>query len=431
LARIVGFVLTCLAASGQVLDFTIDTGGPHHVVQGHYTFFWAKGRVLAGTDVAGAPGTIPSISGLPPGATAEFVDMVRYCCKTWMYTLDAQNPIKISASTTTPVGAYPLLLTYDRQGLKRSVTYTIYVDPVPAPIHKTGTYFPPDTLLASLAQWQSNMVTYGKKHCTPAEAAYSDYTVAFYDGTRVYYQIADLTGDSSFNACADMVYGGYSTYVNKLSGKVPGYNVFPHGLAMQFQRTGDLAARQTLTTLRNGDAYSGMGDIWSTIDWGRSREVSYGIETNLVEESLGGVPNPNSQDMVEAQFGHFDQWFVSKSADYAEPFMVGLAAEALIQYWDKSRDPRVLPTLQMAADQLWAKSFNTTCNCFYYYNSSTDFRPTADLNLLIAPLYGWVYQQTGAQIYRDQGDKMFDSGVAGAWLDGGKQFSQNYRRADW
>ncbi|MBZ5636897.1 MAG: hypothetical protein LAO55_27555, partial [Acidobacteriia bacterium] len=51
----------------------------------------------------------------------------------------------------------------------------------------------------------------------------------------------------------------------------------------------------------------------------------------------------------------------------------------------------------------------------------------SDLNLLLAPMYGWVYQRTGAQIYRDQGDQLFNAGVAGAWLDGGKQFSQNYR----
>ena len=53
--------------------------------------------------------------------------------------------------------------------------------------------------------------------------------------------------------------------------------------------------------------------------------------------------------------------------------------------------------------------------------------PSPDLNLLIAPVNGWVYQQTGAQIYRDQGDQIFNAGVSGAFLSGGKQFSQNYR----
>ena len=313
-------------------------------------------------------------------------------------------------------------------GIQRSVTYTIYVDPVPSPIHKTGNYFPPDTSLASLAQWQSNMVTYGRKYCTPAEAgSYSMYTVGYYDGTRIYYQIADLTGDSSFNACADLVYGSYSKYVNDNKGGIPGYQEFPHGIAMRFQRTGDLAARQTLTTLKNGGSFSNWPDAASIIDWGRSRETSYAIETNLVDQAQGGAPNPHFQDLVEAQFGQFDQWFVSKSTKYVQPFMVALAAEALIQYWDVSHDPRVLPTLQMAADQVWAQSWDTSTHKLRYWEDDGTFALYSDLNLLLAPMYGWVYQQTGAQIYRDEGDELFNYGVAGAWLDGGKQFSQNYR----
>ena len=79
-----------------------------------------------------------------------------------------------------------------------------------------------------------------------------------------------------------------------------------------------------------------------------------------MDQAQGGAPNPHFQDLVEAQFGQFDQWFVSKSTKYVQPFMVALAAEALIQYWDVSHDPRVLPTLQMAADQVWAQSWDTS-----------------------------------------------------------------------
>ena len=38
-----------------------------------------------------------------------------------------------------------------------------------------------------------------------------------------------------------------------------------------------------------------------------------------------------------------------------------------------------------------------------------------------------VYLQTGDTVYRDRGDKAFAGGVRGAWLGGGKPFSQNYR----
>ncbi|MBZ5632298.1 MAG: Ig domain-containing protein, partial [Acidobacteriia bacterium] len=415
-----------LAVSAQIQDFAIDTSGPHHVVQGHYMFFNATGRILAGTEESG---TVPSVSGLPPGATAEFVNMLRFCCSTTLYSITGNIPIKISTSSSTPAGTYPVqVILRTREGVQRSSTYTIYVDPVPSLIQKPGTYFPPDTPLASLAKWKSNMVTYGRKHCTAANAGqYSMYTVGYYDGTRIYYQIADLTGDSSFNACADLVYGSYSKYVNDNKGAIPGYQEFPHGIAMRFQRTGDVAARQTLTALRTGGAYSNWPNVASIIDWGRSREVSYAIETNLVDRSLGGVPNPYFQDLIEALFGQFDQWFVSKSATYVQPFMVALAAEALIQYWDVTHDPRVPPTLQMAADQVWAQSWDPSSKLLRYWEEDGTFALYSDLNLLLAPMYGWVYQRTGAQIYRDQGDQLFNAGVAGAWLDGGKQFSQNYR----
>jgi hypothetical protein len=50
-----------------------------------------------------------------------------------------------------------------------------------------------------------------------------------------------------------------------------------------------------------------------------------------------------------------------------------------------------------------------------------------DLNLLIAPTYGWVFRQSGDATYRQRGDQIFAGGVKRAYLGGGKQFDQNYR----
>ena len=49
-----------------------------------------------------------------------------------------------------------------------------------------------------------------------------------------------------------------------------------------------------------------------------------------------------------------------------------------------------------------------------------------DLNLLIAPAFAWMYQQTGDTTYRDRGDQIFAGGVKGAISTDGKQFNQNY-----
>jgi hypothetical protein len=421
------FVFMCLGTSAQVTDFAIDTQGPHHVVQGHYMFFSVSGRVLAGTD--NESGTVPFLSGLPAGITGEFVDLPRYCCGTFLYRLVGDNPIKISTSSSTPTGAYPVQVTYKTpEGVQRTTTYTIYVDPLPSLIQKTGVYFPSNAPLASATQWNADMLTYGHEHCTALDAGqYSQFSVGYYDGTRIYYQIADLTGDSSWNTCAGMVYASYSSYVIGANGQIPGYQVFPQGIAMRYQRTGEAGALQTLTSMETNGLYSYWPDPPSIIDWSRSRELSYGIETNLTYQSVGQPANPHLQDLIEIQLGHFDQWFMSKSTPYRQPFMVALAGEALIQYWDQTHDPRIPPILQMAADQIWAESWDTSCNCFRYYDDDGTFTRSQDLNLLIAPLYGWLFQQTGFQGYRDQGDQIFNSGVTGAWLDGGKQYAQNYR----
>jgi hypothetical protein len=413
-------------ASAQVTDFSISTSGPHHVVQGRYFMFYAVGKILAGTD-EGSP--VPTVTNLPPGATVEFPNMQRFCCQSSLYQLTSDNPVRIVTSPNTPVGTYTVQVKYTTKGgVTRSVPYTVYVDPVPVPpIPLAVTTTPP---LAGYNLWKANAATYGLKHCTPAETSNLwEGNVWYYDGARVYFQISDLTGDHSFDNCAAMVQAAYSQYVNANSGRIPGYTVFPQGLAMRYQRFNDAGARQTLANLRSGGAYTDWANSAYVIDWSVSRETSYAIETNLADQSVGGVPNPHLQDLVEAQFGHFDQWFLSKSSSIVQPFMVALASEALIAYWDKTQDPRVLPMLKLAADQLWAQSWSVPCQCFLYYNDPavpSNTSPAADLNGLIAPIYGWVFKQTGLTLYRDRGDQIFN-GSQNAWLDGGKQFSQTYR----
>ena len=47
--------------------------------------------------------------------------------------------------------------------------------------------------------------------------------------------------------------------------------------------------------------------------------------------------------------------------------------------------------------------------------------------MMFTPLYGFVFKHTGDVKYRDIGDLAFTSGTKRAYLDRGKQFTQNYR----
>ena len=416
-------LLACMPGKAQTLDFALRTWGPESVVSGHYMFFDVTGEVVSGTNDQMAT---PSISGLPPGATAHFVNMERFCCGTKLWRVDSMTPVKIQTESYTPPGAYPLTITYRTDnGIERSTTYPLNVLPKPGSVRKEGP-FPPIPALPSLAKWEQDMLTYGQKHCTESEATIWEGFAWYYDGERVYSQIAEYTHNGYWYSCAELEDSVYRPYVIGSGGAVPGYRVFPHGLAMDYERTGDVLSRDAVELLY-GSGYASVPNLAYDIGWESSREVAYALNTHLVHERLGGVRSQSLQDLAEAVMGHFDQWFVSGKAAYTQPFMVALSAEALIGYYELTGDNRVPPLLKLAADRLWEKSWDSSTHSFLYYNDAGGSGPAPDLNLLIAPLYGWLYQQTADAAYRDMGDQIFTGGVQGAWLDGGKQFSQNYR----
>ena len=82
--------------------------------------------------------------------------------------------------------------------------------------------------IPQLALWQSHMVTVGQQYCSSAIAnknAALDPALGatYYDAARVFYQIADYTGNSSWNTCAQAAAYVYrDRYVMPNSGKVPG-----------------------------------------------------------------------------------------------------------------------------------------------------------------------------------------------------------------
>lgn len=426
-------------ASSQTLDYVISASGPHYVVQGHYIFFQVNGSVLHGTD---QPAT-PSVSGLPGAATASWPDLKKFCCGSFLYRISGSTTVKINTSSSTPVGTYVLRITYTSQsGVVRTTSFRLYVDrlrSLPA-VSRYPAFVP----LASVAQWEENMTHFGRAHCTAVEMAgmYQGW-VWYYDGERVYYQIADYTGDKAlWEPCALMVQANYRGYVlantnSSGAADIPGYKVFAKGLALNVRRTGDPVSKEAVAALANSP-YAALGNAGNSvsatnlISWRTSRETAYAIEAQQANVLVGNQVGAEYQDLIEIALGHLSQWFVDRTANYTQPFMVALTAEALIDYWETSHDPRVPPMLKLAADALWFNSWDRVHLCFNYYgdNGSID-SPSRDLNLLIAPLYGWVFAQTGLSQYRREGDMIFNAGVAGAWLGspgaGGKQFSQNYR----
>jgi hypothetical protein len=289
--------------------------------------------------------------------------------------------------------------------------------------------------LAEYDLWMQDMIKYGRQHGEWLLAHQDDVpndpplAATYYDAARVFYQIADYTGDSSWNAYAEAAVHVYrDRYVVPNNGGVPGYWKFTRGLVEHYERTGDIASKNAALLIAQNGAYNlDSSPLEWTASAGASREIAYAIMNYLDAERVGAPRRDRLDDMVEQALGHLNQWFVEESYPQYSPFMFGLTADALMQYYEQvDQDPRILQMLKLGADWNWDHAWVQSDQAFWY-GEGARVTGAADLNLLIAPAYEWLYQKTGDLKYRTEGDQIFAGGVKGAWLDGAKQFNQNYR----
>jgi hypothetical protein len=368
--------------------------------------------------------------------------------------LNSSFGFKINTAETTPPGQYSIVLrilaTNAATGMQVQKTFSFPFTVREPAVPITKRPFPPDKPLAGLKQWEQQMLLYGQKHVD------KDYIGCcgayngpwYYDGGRAFLQMYDYIQHQPFLDFARRLHESYRDYVLAGgSGKL--YANFPHGLKMFYERFNDQLAYEALDKMQPDTPGFGPQYHWGA-GWRNSREEAYGLNVHLVKESIGFPRVEGRKDLGyeagETYFdqclanvlGHLEQWFVSETAKYVYPFMVGLNAEALIDYYEVSGDPEIPYLLKLAADKMYSNdvvgpaTWDKTTESFFLnqdtgQNGSMVHGPAPDLNLMIAPLYGWVYRQTGDVKYRDIGDQIFASGVKRAYLDGGKQFTQNFR----
>ena len=290
----------------------------------------------------------------------------------------------------------------------------------------------------------------------------------YYDGERVYYQIASYTGNTAFwNACAAKAEALYrDQYAIPSTGATAGYWVFTKGLRLDFERTGDTLSRTTAELISQNSPFSRDGACcpapsgYNEAGQEFSREVAYTINSYMDTEALGFPVRVNKNTYIGFALGHIDQWFTTFTNPisgqwWIQPFMVGLTMRALMQVYDdtppasRTADMLLIPSyIKKALDGLWtgnipgatpgqgARLNTTATSTSFFYATFIDAGscgatpciqlPADDLNLLIAPAFAWYYLQTGDTTYRTRGDQVFAGGVTGAFLGNGKQFDQNY-----
>jgi hypothetical protein len=113
--------------------------------------------------------------------------------------------------------------------------------------------------------------------------------------------------------------------------------------------------------------------------------------------------------------------------------MFALTCEALIEVYKRpdtvqADREKLLIKIADVAKLTYGKLYGDAQHAFVANTGNpTTYWPA--LNLLIVPVYGWLWHETGERYYLEAGDRIFSDGVVFGWPEvwGGKQFSQNYR----
>ncbi len=437
---------TAAPPTSGTFDYTWEFLGPHHVTQGYEIYI-----AMPTTITQGSPNRVNyTVSGLPPYSSVRWPDMAAgQCCGVLsknstgdtqqLYSpSDTQMEIITNVGGTTPAGNYKISVTTSTgTTVGGSPVYTktwdIVVDPVQTLAQNAPSSAP---AIPNKADWESNMLSFGTSWCNNVGTPGSMMSVQYYDGIKVYYNIADYTNNPGmWNACAANVRTAYRDgYVLPNNGAVSGYNRFTFGLYTDYLRTSDSLSKTAVDLM---SPTGGLVNGWN-ITPSRIREIAYLLNAYRYDTKLGNDRTALTKQTVDILLGHIDQIVVSGNAAWNQPFMCGLAAEALIDYYEDGHqsDTRIPIAIKQMADYLWANAWGKDANGHGFYYNSFDYsigHPHSDmsnLNLLIAPMYGWLYRYTGDATYQQEGDIIFSDGAtygaSGLGYNGGKNFSQQY-----
>jgi hypothetical protein len=423
------FSLALSIASGQALSSDSSVFGPGSVYAGDTLYL----GIIPG-ETAGTPYRIDSVH-LGGVVLAHELNCRIYSCpkdSAGRFYTEANDEVVLGARIVgvTP-GTYTLRVAITVNGSAKVYTQPLTVQVSPAAL-------PPPPLIngpavPGLAKWETTMLTLGSKWCPgPTDMAFGDYSgVWYYDGARAYFQMADYTGNQAWETCALNIARQYRDWALARNGAVFPWSLFPHGLAMAYQRTGDPSFKQAveLMSTRSQWAWWLLGADDQYI-----REIAYIVNAHVEAEKLGSPRHPNLARRVDYLLAHFDRLFVSNNYTIHQTVYDAVAVEALIYYYELTRDPRIPPAVKKMLDWTWDVAWNKSTNQLLYnpdpYGPKCNaycLEYISDLINLTAPAFAWYWNVTGNSLYQYRGDELFKHALDSDISYSGKIFSQNFK----
>ena len=466
-------------------SFLIYTYGPTNVFAGSDLYFAAELHQLGGsafatmTDVVNQTGPNNNSDGIVTGLTpatqqsagtigvhlacqengaSDAGDQSRdshhpgmYGCYTSYSTMPYAN-FRLRTLASTVPGPYQVTFTYINEDVPTTATYQFNVVAAPAFRATPPSAFP---AIPGKANWETQMVALGHKWCDTRNGKSRDDSNAagsfltgwgwdadawFYDGGRVYQQIDDYTANklgqpnhALWQHCALSILDPYRQYQIHNNAAMSLYNIFPWGMAMNYFRTGATDSRDAVFDLEDNNGGAKYGG-W--VDWYSVRETSYTNNVRLAAEMMGRTHTPLLDVGISKLLGDMDQIVSGGKVNTVHPFMVGIAMQTLINYyeWKAAKgvvDNRIPVAVKSGLDALWTV-WNPNSQSFQYNNTilpRDDSKAFSDLNGLVASAYAWYWSKTGDPTALSRGDTAFQTTLSspGDYAWSGKQFSQVFQ----
>lgn len=307
------------------------------------------------------------------------------------------------------------------------------------PIDDASTEQPPPTppTVPLLEKWQDNMIHFGRRFAADMTSDATSYDQKLfgclnYDGFRVFQQIKEYTGATDYDAALDACRAVYrDQYLASCNYRVPAHHNYTGGLTHDALAGNEQSRAAVLAVALNAPYCRDDSSRSATENASASRETAYAIMAMLNAEKLGAPRRPRLDHLIKHAFGHVDQWYLTRSTPYVRPFMVSLTCYAIMHCVEAGFSGQSV--VEFAADELWKAQWLPDQKTFTYtdriVSDPGDMQLAHDLNLLIAPVYAWLYSRTNNDKWRERADLLWEGGISRADLNNVKRFNQNYLHA--
>ena len=288
------------------------------------------------------------------------------------------------------------------------------------------------------ATYEAQFQTFSDKHWL-AEGAQWD-QANYYDRALSHFTYWMRSGDLKYWQRAVQLALNYRTQYIEASGFGPS----PHwmlleGLAAHYWLTGDTLSRtaviKSIARVWQGFTPTNMAD--PTYAYIEGRIQARMMVGSLLAWELGDT----GQDWKALATAYKNNMITLQRADgsYAWPnwcghqanFMVGMQNDAMIKYHERVQaDPAIITTIRKSVDYMSSIAWRPLQQGFSYMDipclPTDDMSPMFDLNMLIVTGYAFTGAKTGQRSYIATADSIASGAMTSSWLDGSKQFNQQY-----